>query len=181
MRGAKERVVEVNNYIFPVLPELRRAFPEARIVHIIRDPRTFLPSALNRGWGLNPHDPRMTPVHTGEMKKDAWKDLTAVKKLCWYWLRTNAMILAAPPVATIPFEKIFGGDHSGFGDILEALGVARDFQAQVDFDAKTNQTPVSYIPGWKGWREEWKEECRPYFEAAEKEIGVRRWYPDLLS
>jgi hypothetical protein len=181
LRGGREHFVEINNYLFPMLPELKRAFPSAGIIHIIRDPRTFLPSALNRGWGLNPHDPRMTPLLTGEMTKNEWKGLSAVAKMCWYWLRTNAMIQEAGPVATITFERVFGNDHSGLGDLLEAIGVSRDFQEQVDFKQKTNQTPVAYVAGWKDWPREWKEECRPYFERAEKEFTVTRWYPDLLN
>lgn len=173
--------VEVNNYIFPLLPELKRAFPEANLVHVIRDPRTFIPSALNRGWCINRHDPRMKAFHTGEMTKDAWKTLTGAQQLAWYWMRTNAMILEAGPDMTILSETFFADDHKGFGDILDAIGVSRDFVNEVEFDNRTNTTKEFYVPKWEEWRQEWKDGCMPYFEEADRLFGATRFYADLLD
>ena len=181
MRGSNQHYVEVNNYVFPLYPELKRAFPSAKLIHVIRDPRTFLPSALNRGWCLNPHDPRVKPFHTGEMTKDEWKMLTGAQQLAWYWTHTNSMIQDFEPDATIRFEKIFRGDHSGFGDMLDVIGVPRDFEKAVEFGEKTNRTREFYVPSWENWQPEWREACRPFFDRAEKEFQVSRFYPDLLK
>ncbi len=181
MLDPRKHYVEVNNYIFPLLPELVRAFPRAKLVHVIRDPRTFIPSALNRGWSLNLHDPRMKPFHSGEMTRKEWKALTGIQQTAWYWLRTNEMILDAGPQTTITFESVFKGDHSGFSGILDAIGVPREFTESVEFGRKTNITREFYIPRWEDWENGWREACRPFFERAEEKFRVSRFYPDLLS
>lgn len=89
MRGRGKHFLEVNNYLFPMLPEVSSAFPKARLVHIIRDPRTFLVSAMNRGWFLSVHGEWMGAPDLGEMTRTEWRALAPHQQLSWYWLRTN--------------------------------------------------------------------------------------------
>ena len=175
------RYVEVNNYIFPFLPEIRKAFPKGRVIHIIRDPRKFIASALNRGWCLNRNDLRMKAFHTGEMPKRQWKKLSGVQQLAWYWMRTNEIILNAKPEATVTFESIFSDNHEGFAKILDIIDVSHDILNQIQFDTKTNETRNFYVPKWNKWKPEWRESCRPYFQEAERLFKVTRFYPDLLD
>ena len=178
MRDPARRYVEINNYL---LPELRRAVPGARVIQLVRDPRTFIPSALNRGWCLSRHDRRLTAVHTGELSREGWKALAPAAQLAWYWLRANAEIEAAAPAAVIPYERLFGGDREGLRELLEALGVAADFAERLDPGERANATRVAYVPRWEDWEPDWRAACRPWLERAERELGVARLYPDLLA
>jgi hypothetical protein len=173
--------LEINNYTFPMLPEIRRAFPFARVILLVRDPRTFLPSALNRGWFVNPHDYRMTGTHTGEIPRSEWQEKTGVQKLAWYWLRTNAMIFQARPDLVIRFEDIFGEHHEGLRKLLEVLEVSSDFITEEVFGQKRNSTSQFYVPRWEDWKPAWRQEAREVFRLAKGDPEISRLYPSLLE
>lgn len=125
--------LESNNQLRGVIDLLPAAFPDSKAVFIIRDPRDWVRSWLNkfiprysrrdlRGW--LPHA-RLTPRHVpGDPWRDRWKKMSVFEKLCWAWHRENvhslACVLRNPNAMVVRFEDLFAGE-AGKGTAIESV------------------------------------------------------------
>ena len=71
----KRYYVECNHNLFSLAEPLRKAFPGCKIVGLVRDYKTFIPSMANRGYSNG----------VGWLKSDEPKIDTGKKQLAWYW------------------------------------------------------------------------------------------------
>jgi len=79
--------LESNLDLFSLGPCLRSAFPRSRFVGLVRDIRTWLPSAVS--WTLyrflRPRCPEVL---------EQWSGWSATKKAAWFWVERNGIIAA---------------------------------------------------------------------------------------
>jgi hypothetical protein len=78
--------------------------PQARFIHVVRDPKDFVRSGMRRGWYINhPMDnTRLTPTSQSEDYK-FWQQWGALEKTCWLWKETNVWINRF--MQTLPAEQ----------------------------------------------------------------------------
>lgn len=96
----KPLIVESNYQWFALLPALRVAFPEAKIIGVIRDPRTWVASWVNYGGHHDRTDivamsgqKRLTPADVDDaVFARQWPNMTTFEKLCWDWKTVYGMI-----------------------------------------------------------------------------------------
>lgn len=93
-------VIESYYQWYGLLPVVREAFPEAKVVAIVRDPRTWVASWLHFGGHHDKKDKvrglgmaRLTPVMLGDQRYVAlWDRMGTFERLCWDWYATYDLI-----------------------------------------------------------------------------------------
>ncbi len=85
-----KRYIETNNYITFFAPVLYKIFPDAKFVHLTRNPLQFIKSGLNRKYYTNRTEDskRITPVKSSIN----WNTFSNVEKIAWLWNETNEFI-----------------------------------------------------------------------------------------
>lgn len=105
--------VETNNRITFFSYQLAGIFPNAKFIHLVRNPIDFINSGLNRKWytGGNLHDEgRIIPSH---ISNNSWKGLSQTEKIAWLWTETNQFIenfksqIDSNRIITVKSEDLF--------------------------------------------------------------------------
>ena len=88
-----KQYIETNNRITFLAPAIRRAYPNAKFVHIHRHPADFIRSGMRRNWYQSNdfHElGRIQPVSTDESID--WQLADQFEKIAWLWSTTNDYI-----------------------------------------------------------------------------------------
>lgn len=93
-------VVESYSQWYGLLPEIRKVYPDAKVVAIIRDPRDWIKSWLNyeghhdsRDMVLLAGQSRLSPAMIGDHEwADRWSKMSVFQKLCWDWKTIYGLI-----------------------------------------------------------------------------------------
>lgn len=169
-RGADNQWdVEASCLIYGLVEPILEARQDAYVVQLVRDPRTYVRSAMN--WGV--HRPggrplnlipyrRLAPVHT-EGRTVAnylkWARRNQFERVCWTWNAMNRSIAEQgrghQRFTTIRMEDLFD-DSSGFKGFTEILelagmeiptpGVLREVVSK-----RVNPAPETQFPSWEYW------------------------------
>lgn len=96
--------VETSPQVTFLAPVIRIAVPNARFIHIVRDPKNFVRSGMRRGWYFNhPMDnTRLKPIHQSDDYR-CWNQWETVEKIFWLWKETNVWINRF--MQSVPTEK----------------------------------------------------------------------------
>ena len=85
--------VETSPQVTFLAPIIHRAIPEAKFVHIIRDPKRFIRSGMRRRWYLDhPMDETRIKPSSNSKLKDEWQSWSSYRKIIWLWQETNLWI-----------------------------------------------------------------------------------------
>jgi len=134
--------LESNSWITGAVDLLYKVFPSSYIIHIVRDPATYIPSHLNktyenliRGviknaipfWILNGYQ-------AGDYKKNQWGKLSLEEQKAWYWFKSNNIIekslLKYPRSIQLRYEDVFDEKYSGLKKILKFIDLTpKDFNS----------------------------------------------------
>jgi len=126
--------VESNAHLYGVLDLLSRIFPHCKFIYIIRDPRTWLRSALNTPEYVlySPIDFRFfkASVRAIDFKEDPyyhrWDQMSKFEKYCWYYNKVN----------TFALSLMVGKDNFRifrFEDLFQASDRVCEFKNMLDF------------------------------------------------
>lgn len=75
-------------------PLMLKAIPDIRFIHLIRDPRKVVISAMRRGWyGGHAYDVSRIVPRTDSPFHSAWDAMDTYQKNLWLWAETNRWIL----------------------------------------------------------------------------------------
>jgi hypothetical protein len=128
--------VETNNRVTFLAPAAAVAFPEARFIHLTRDPTSFVRSGMRRNWysGTHHHDVgRIVPVGA-DPAAAAWEGWSRPAKIAWLWNETNRFIVDF--FATIPAERhLFARAEDLFTDVDTARSLVEFCGARPPDDA----------------------------------------------
>jgi hypothetical protein len=139
-------------------------YPNVYIVHIVRDPRTFVRSYLNwthtraksfvanklvLGW-------HPSGCFTGEMPCEEWRRMDEFQRVCWHWTYKNALL-----------ERLFGDDEQylrvRFEDLYfeeEAeelrkmfafIGIPYQERYESVIRKRKNASRKTYCSSWSNW------------------------------
>ncbi len=155
----KPLYVETNYHLFACIPLIRRAFPDALIVHIVRDGREVVTSWLNK-WRYITND-HITPYHIpGHSDQEKWPYWDPLQKNAWYWRTVQEVVERDGVDLTLRFEELFKGDRKEVYRLLDRLSDRVSYEkerVEALLDEKVNPSPRRFFPAYDEWPEHWKE------------------------
>ena len=164
--------VESNWYLYGFLDALKDVFGRPKILHVVRDPRTFIPSYLNYGTfsGLKKIAAEYLPywyLKPEQYEKDPpkrWKQMSRPERLAWHWHIVNREIdrgaaLYGDDYLLLKYEDIFPRDFgpegpAGLNRLLDWAGLPRSEKLlHLMRDKKMNASGNRGYPKWEQWDE----------------------------
>jgi hypothetical protein len=164
--------LEANAAFSSLIDLLPLAFPNTRIVFLIRDPRDWIRSFMNfRSGFYGPGDLRQwlpngrlkAGTLAGDEYQGQWRKMSRFERLCWLWNRENTYALACAErtesARVYRFEDLFTG-VTREERFREMLGFISDFpvgfRAQWGFDPgiysnRVHSRSIGPFPGWPSW------------------------------
>lgn len=79
---------EANVYLAHALEQVDEVFPDARLLHLHRDPADVVRSLLNRDWYDTPQDDRHPRIEV-----EGWEGMSPLERCCWYVRRVNEALI----------------------------------------------------------------------------------------
>ena len=127
--------VESNPGLAGFMDVFGEVFPSFQILHVVRDPRTYIQSALD--WGvfrglkgvLANRLPFWLPKPDLTEPRDVrWRNLSHQQRLAWYWKRINEHLdrgaqLYPGRYTRMRYEDLFARDGSGLARFVEWIGL----------------------------------------------------------
>lgn len=165
-------VLEANAQYADLADLLPRAFPGSNTVFIVRDPRGWVRSWMNRRDGhYSRRDPRswlphtrLRPQHTGERSlAGRWGRLSRFEKLAWSWGAHHRFVLPRlagdARVRVLRYEDLFvvPGKAEHFRAMLEFAttfpdGTTAPFAFEPELLAeRSHSSRDGAFPGWRAW------------------------------
>lgn len=147
----KSYYIECNHNLFSLAEPLRKAFPGCKIVGLVRDFRTFIPSMANRGYSEG----------VSWLKSDDPKIDTGKKQLAWYWKEKISSFIDKTDhninISTLLGYTEFEWNHL----FVSILG----FKNKIDkktFDyirsVNINSAKRGAMPNWEKWSDQDKQD-----------------------
>ncbi|MEX6633047.1 hypothetical protein [Hyphococcus lacteus] len=178
-------IVESYFQWFGLLPVLRSVYPQAKVVGVIRDPRTWVQSRINyRGqhdksdWIKLLGQSRLTPAMVNDHEyANEWNSMTVFQKLCWDWKITYELIesfaKADPLCSLYKFEDLFESGSTKerldlFKFITEHGHKTYKYDLEADVFSTRHNTSKGNSNIWQNWSDEdiafLKNLCGPIME-----------------
>jgi hypothetical protein len=143
---------EVNTNLRRHCNALKRVFPDATFVHLVRDGRDVIRSMMSRRT-FRSWDPVTSLIRPqeGDPQCDTWPGMNRFEKLCWYWSAENRYLRNCVQ-RTVRFEDLIS-DYGYFEDSLLSplqLEIADQAWREASMTPK-NVTRRYRIPHWSSW------------------------------
>jgi len=87
-----KRYIETNNYITFFAPFLKKIFPDAKFVHLVRHPGEFIRSGIGRNYYDGGVRDQMRIFPIDDKEKASWDGHSSYEKVAWLWNETNQFI-----------------------------------------------------------------------------------------
>jgi hypothetical protein len=163
---AADIYIESNAYLHGFVEVLDAAWDDPLVVHVVRDPRSYVRSVLNHGnaRGLkrfaNTWVPYWIPDVERELGLEARPGLVGV--FAGQWRILNEVLRERgsrlPHYRLIHFEELFGATHSGLRSLCRELGLEfQDRGAVLPPTRRINVSRGDDIGDWRSWPPQW---CR---------------------
>ncbi len=164
--------LEANVQYNALIDLLPLAFPKSKVLYIIRDPRDWICSWMNRKWPIYSmydsrswfRNTRLRPCHVkGDPYTEKWKNMPLFEKLCWVWARENSFALESAGktdrIDVVRYEDLFDerDKYKSFNKMLEFITSFSDgFRAVYKFNPhavrqKVDSTSGKIFPRWPEW------------------------------
>lgn len=146
------RAGEVNPGLRRNLEDIKHFLPTMKIVHIVRDPRDFVTSALNRETFLEGNEYfNMTPLND-IIDSRKWQKMNRFEKICAYWTYENEYMRLHSDV-TVKFKKLMTDYEYFKSKLLDILGIDLDYETWADamgskVNANENILPETLFENW---------------------------------
>ena len=132
--------IESNWYVYGFLDALRPVFGErTKVLHVARDPRTYVPSMLNYGTykGLKAVATRFLPywyIRPEQVERNPakrWSQMSEAERLAWHWHVVNREIdrgaeMFGSDYLFMRYEDLFAPDGSGLAKLLPWIGLPQN-------------------------------------------------------
>ena len=146
-------------------------YPNVYIVHIVRDPRTFVPSYINwthtrsKSYIANKFVYGWHPsgFFTGHYCWRTWRRMNELQRVCWHWTYKNQhledLFSGYPRYLRIRFEDLFSSeDGSTMQKLCRFLSIPDEERFQVLFRERKNVNNRRVCPPWDAWQRESRDE-----------------------
>jgi hypothetical protein len=160
--------VESNPYLSGFVEVLGEVFENPLVVHVVRDPRTYVRSAVNFGAfrGLKKLASEVWPnwFPKPEMCVDEriqsglqWAKMDEIERLSWFWTVVNNHISVGKRVhgdryLQIGFEKLFSPDGGGLSRLTSWMGLPESDALRAEANKeRVNASRGNQLPAWEKW------------------------------
>ena len=152
--------IESNPYLHGFVPFLHTQWPNAKIIHLVRDPRTAIMSGLNHQdarW-IKKFANRWVPHWVPDVRTllNLPKDASPIAYYAGFWQLTNNAIHTAGQqhenYTRLNYEDLFENDCQGLRQICDILSI--DFKASkkaISPKTRINKSISSRTTGWPTW------------------------------
>lgn len=161
-------IIESNSQWLYACDELKEIWPHARVIVVVRDPRTWIRSWLNKGIRWRAFDPvrllppgRVTPRKIGDLElARQWRSFGTFGRLTWEWSfvygRLQAHVERNSNARIFRFEDLFGAANQGAMNELLAFAASHsgreyDFELRDDFATTACNASHGSAPHWNEW------------------------------
>jgi hypothetical protein len=167
--------VESNWYLYGFLGALKEVFGRPKVLHVVRDPRTFIPSYINYGtfsglkriaaeflpfWYLKPEQCEKDPPKT-------WGQMSEPERLAFHWHVVNREVdrgaaLYGEDYLLLRYEDIFPRENRansstspppGLARLLDWIGLPANDKLLNLMGDKRNASRNRGFPKWDQWDE----------------------------
>jgi len=167
--------IESNPFLWGFLGAFEKVFDKPMILHVVRDPRTYIRSAIN--WGacrgikqlLNTYFPYWHPHPEQISPTDRpWSRMSDIQRMAWYWKLVNTELnrgqeLYGDRYLRIRFEDLFARDGSGLKQFTSWVGLPwKDGLLASANSEKVNASRGSACPKFEQWPPERQEQALEY-------------------
>ena len=148
--------IESNNFLAGFAEALIEEFDEPLLIHVVRDPRTYVRSAINNGanTGVKGLANRLVPF--AHLPLDSESEHPAIQRSALYWSLLNKYLHEVgkdySSYHCVRYEDLFVSDMSRFRWLTELVG-AGQYERPVDESRRVNESPRDLIPPWSQWSE----------------------------
>ncbi len=157
--------IENNSFLYGLIAVAPEVYPGVRVLHLVRDPRTYVTSHLNfsrfrpTSFIANYFVPmwQPSPFLTGEIPWKEYFTFTRFQRFCWIWDFKNRVIRrlesSGVPYLRMRFEDIFYAENPEqvFAEIADFFGLPRVTNIGQRFRQPVNAAPKNSFPEWPEW------------------------------
>ncbi len=157
--------VDANCFLYGLAAVAPHLNPGLKVVHLVRDPRTYVTSHLNffrfrpTSFIANYLVPfwQPSPFLTGHIPWKRFFSFSRLERYAWIWdFKNNIMELIEQtdvPYLRIRFEDIFysKSPEQIFDKITDFIGLPRKTNIRERFSQIVNQAPKTSFPEWPDW------------------------------
>ncbi len=191
-RGLVERVdraiyVESNPLLQGFIEAFGEVFERPRIVHVVRDARSFIRSSINFGtfrgmkWVASNFVPYWLskPEQFAGNRERTWGQMSDVERMAWFWKIVNEQLdrgegIYGRDYLRIRFEDLFAKDGSGLEKLTDWIGLPRSAKMTEEANRENvNASSREVLPRWEEWGEERKETVRRHCGALMERYGYQ--------
>jgi len=161
----KQFHIDANCFLYGVAPLAPELYPNLKVLHIVRDPRSYVTSHLNfsrqkgTSYIANYFVPfwQPNPFLVGELPLSKAFGFTRFEKYCWIWNFKNRVMEglenSATPYLRVRFEDLFNTNspEAVFEQITDFLGLPRVTGIRDKFREPANTSSKADFPEWREW------------------------------
>ena len=176
---------ESNPFLVGFLDIMGEVFENVRIVHIVRDPRTMVRSALNFGvhrglkrwvtelvpyWVIRPEQCEENPLKR-------WPEMSPLEVRAWMWNMKNQHLQQGPDLygenyIRFRFEDLFREGGDGLRELADWIGIQeKPGELSSLLEKKVNASQPVGMPRWEEWNEEERLQLLQYCAPLMREYG----------
>ncbi len=161
--AANRLYVESNPFLVGFIDVLDSLTPEPIIIHIVRDPREFVRSAINHGSATGKKKlastliPCWFPNVRGVLDCDRQEKISPIARFAGQWVLVNRKLAQSgkryPGYHLLRYEDIFDEHYSGLRQLCRILGL--EFpdasESRVAPSQRINRSRLQQIGRWQNW------------------------------
>ena len=147
--------VESNNFLAGFAEALIEVFDNPALVHVVRDPRTYVRSIINHGAasGLKGVVNRFVPH--ANLRLEQTSDHPVVRRSALYWTLLNGLLKEVGSTYAnyhlFTFEDLFKGGSDEFTTLAEVVGADDRRLDTRQATRPVNQARRDLVPPWSDW------------------------------
>jgi len=172
--------VETSPQVTFLAPIILEAIPNARFIHLTRNPYSVVRSGMRRNW-FNGHPNDETRIIPNPSSHHAiqWKGYTPFQKNAWLWSETNRWILEfsskipSKDILMLHSEDVFSMKQDTMKKLYNFVGTSlpATYKIKKVIQKKMNVQKTGEFPGSKLWSPEQKVELMNLTSEIAKKMG----------
>ncbi len=187
--------VESNPFLVGLLDVFGQACLDPRVIHVVRDPRTWVRSVLNFGsrrgikriaarvvpyWVVKPEQLTFAPQRP-------YRKMTHVEWLSWYWQLANQHLrrgseLYGDDYLLVRYEELFRKGGDGIRTLARWIGLSeREDQLDPLLKIPVNTSRSDTVPHWPAWSDKDRNVLLKHCGELMEELGFDTEEPPCTS